>query len=275
MRLYPQPEPARLRLYYPERYWHVPSGDAVSELTELYRRLVLYDHVWFVERARRDSGETGPVLDVGCGGGLLLRMLHERGLRVLGLDFALSAASAAWRHNAVPAICGTLSQAPLPDASCSVVTMFHVLEHLYDPRAYLDTAHRLLKPGGRLVVQVPNASCWQFLLLGEMWNGLDIPRHLFDFRSRDLEILLESCGFEVVRRKYFSLRDNPAGLVSSLWPGLDPMARLLRGVPEGPTLRLLKNLTYFALTMLATPFTLIEAACRAGSTVMVEARKRA
>ena len=92
--------------------------------------------------------------------------------------------------------------------------MFHVLEHLYDPASYLDAAHQLLRPDGRLIIQVPNAACWQFLLLGERWNGIDVPRHLIDFRLRDVDTLLDSCGFEVLRHKHFSLRDNPAGLAT-------------------------------------------------------------
>ena len=61
---------------------------------------------------------------------------------------------------------------------------------------------------------------------------MDAPRHLTDFRARDLEALLAAAGFQVVRRKYFSLRDNPAGLATSLAPSLDPMARRVRGVRE-------------------------------------------
>ena len=85
---------------------------------------------------------------------------------------------------------------------------------------------------------------------------------------------MESAGFEVVRRKYFSLRDNPAGLASSLVPSLDPMARRVRRVAESTGVRLLKDLTYFALVVASLPFTLVEAACGAGSTVMIEARRR-
>jgi hypothetical protein len=152
--------------------------------------------------------------------------------------------------------------------------MFHVMEHLYDPRAYLTAARTLLAEDGRLVVQVPNAASWQFHLLGRAWNGVDVPRHLFDFRDRDVEKLLEECGFEVLRRKYFSLRDNPAGLASSLAPSLDPMARRVRRVPESGGARLTKDLVYLALVVAALPFTLLEAAFRAGSTVMIEARRR-
>ena len=90
----------------------------------------------------------------------------------------------------------------------------------------------------------------------------------------DVVKLMEGCGFEVVRRKYFSLRDNPAGLASSVAPALDPMARRVRRVAERAGARLAKDLAYFALTAAALPFTLAEAAFRAGSTVMMEARKR-
>jgi SAM-dependent methyltransferase len=152
--------------------------------------------------------------------------------------------------------------------------MFHVVEHLYDPRRYLSAARDLLAPEGRLIVQVPNAASWQCRMLGGAWNGMDVPRHLFDYRDSDIEKLLANDGFEVIRRKYFSLRDNPAGLASSLAPSLDPMARRVRRIAEGGGARLIKDLVYLALTLAAVPFAALEAACGAGSTVMVEARMR-
>ncbi|MBI3207704.1 MAG: class I SAM-dependent methyltransferase [Candidatus Solibacter usitatus] len=275
MRLYPWPEPAKLFHYYPRDYWYVPEEDASGRFAEIYRRFVLSDHVRFVQRAVRESEEEGVVADVGCGGGLFLSMMARRGARVLGIDFALHAAHAAWKVNGVPAICGSLGHSPLAPESCAAVTMFHVLEHLYDPVAYVEEARRMLKPNGRLIVQVPNADCWQFLLLGERWNGVDIPRHLFHFRARDLRGLLQDCGFEIVREKHFSWRDNPAGLATSIAPWLDPMSRRVRQVPESPNVTILKDLTYFGLVLLSWPVTLLEAACRRGSTIMMEARKKA
>ncbi len=274
MQLAPQPAPDELKKYYPGNYWFMPESSAASRLEELYRRIALSDHVRFVERALRESEESGPVLDVGCGGGLFLGMMRERGARVVGLDFSIDAARAAWISNKVPAACSVLSSAPLRPESCAAVTMFHVLEHLYDPRCYLRAAHELLRPDGRLIIQVPNAGCWQFLLLGASWNGVDVPRHLYNFRPPDLERLLDSTGFEVLRRKYFSLRDNPAGLATSLAPSLDPMARRIREAPETQWQRLAKDLLYFAVVVAALPFTIAEAACRAGSTIMIEARKK-
>ena len=284
IRLSPQPSPLELHDYYPANYWFAPEASAADRLEQWYRRFVLRDHLHFVERAMREAAEleTGPkgmILDVGCGGGLFLEVLHERGAskgnrRLAGLDFSLDAANMTWRRAGVPAVCATLSRAPFAPGSCLIVTMFHVLEHLYDPGSYLAGAHQLLAPEGRLIVQVPNAACWQFLLLGERWSGIDVPRHLIDFRLKDLDSLLETCGFEVLRHKHFSLRDNPAGMATSLAPSLDPMARRIRQVKETPRRRLFKDLLYLALVGVSLPFTLLEAACRAGSTVMVEARKK-
>ena len=274
IRLYPKPTPTELATYYPSDYWHSDKGGRITAIEEFYRRLVSLDHIRFLEGAIRAAAGTGLVLDVGCGGALLLRLLRERGHKVLGSDFSLDAAAIAWGQNGVPAFCGTLTQAPIRDASVSVLSMFHVLEHLYKPNEYLAAAHRLLEPGGRLVIQVPNAASWQFLIFGENWNGIDVPRHIHNFRLTDLNVLLDRCGFETIRTKHFSLRDNPAGFSISLAPGLDPMARRIRNINETPAQRVLKNIVHLGLMAIALPFSLVEALCRAGSTVMVEARKK-
>jgi len=274
VRLDPQPSPEELRRYYPGSYWFAPDRSLVGRLEEQYRRAVLNGHVRFAERALRSSRARGPLLDVGCGGGLFPGMMRQRGFRVIGMDFSREAAAVAWRHHHVPAVVTDLEHAPFRPGSFAGITMSHVLEHLPDPRAYLAAAHRLLEPDGRLVIHVPNAASWQFRLLGRRWNGVDVPRHLFDYRGQDVERLLADSGFEVVRRSYFSLRDNPAGLAISLAPGLDPMARRVRRVREGAALRLARDLAHFALVAAALPFTLAEAACRAGSTVTMEARPR-
>lgn len=271
--MHPWPTLSELQQYYPDTYWFSPQESTVSRLEELYRRVVLRDHVNFVSAGSRAAD--GPVLDVGCGGALFGRLLADRGYGVFGLDFSREAAGVGWHQNGIPIVVGIFSSAPFPERFFATITMFHVLEHLHDPASYIQTAWRLLKPGGRLIVQVPNASCWQFLLLGERWNGLDVPRHLIDFRASDIRGLLEENGFKVMRTKYFSLRDNPAGLASSLAPWLDPMTRRVRGISESPGVKMTKNLTYLGLVLASIPFTALEAACRSGSTVMLEARKPA
>ncbi len=274
IRLEPRPTAEELAQYYPQSYWYSSKQSVDGKLEQMYRRFVLRDHVNFVSKAIHDSGEKGLVLDVGCGGGLFLNMMREQGFPVMGLDNSRQAAKLAWKQNGVAVVCGDLSHSPVVNESCAAVTMFHVLEHLLDPVAYLHSARALLRPNGRLIVQTPNASSWQFLMFGEHWNGVDVPRHLINYRQKDLENVLEYAGFEIVRRKQFSLRDNPAGFASSAAPHLDPMARRVRGIRESAPLKTFKDLLYFLLVAGALPFTIFEAACGAGSTIMLEARRK-
>lgn len=272
IRLDPCPKgPATLD--HPTRW---PLGNSAADRFErAYRRFVLADHAAFILRAIDEAGDGGPVLDLSPEGGLLRAILVGHGLLVIGLDHSVEAAAANWKTHRTPSVCAGLTAAPVAPGSCRGITMLQVLEDLNNPFALIAAAYALLRPGGRLILQAPNAACWEFLLLGESWSGLDVPRHRIDFRASDLEALLHAAGFEVLRRKHFSLRDNPSGLAMSLAPWLAPGVRRARGAVEGPATKLVKHLLWGALTLAVVPFAVLEAACRAGSTVMIEARKKA
>jgi len=270
IRLYPRLNPEELRRFYPAQAQ--PEDGSPGFWKKLLRRFLFLDHVRFVRSALDEVPGDRPVLDVGCGAGLFLRELNLPQQRMVGLDFSVNAAATAWGRNAVPAICGALPSAPFPPGTFAAITMFQVLEHLYDPSVYIEAAARLLCPEGRLIVQVPNAGSWQFLLLGERWSGLDIPRHLLLFRSDDLENLLVYCGFEIVRRKRFSLRDDPLTLATSLAPGLNPDVRRARGADENQAATVVKHLLFGLLWLIALPIAVLESSCCGGATLTVEAR---
>jgi len=200
--------------------------------------------------------------------------MRARGHTVYGLDGSVQAARAAWKQYQVPVITASLPHHPFRGVLFGAITLFHVVEHFPDPEACLLAAADLLAPGGRMFIQVPNSACWQFLIFGARWNGLQVPRHPIHYRPEDLDDLLDHCGLRAVRRKFFSLRDNPAGLATSLAPNLEPVSRQIRRVREGVLTRLLKDCLYLGLTAAALPFTLLEAAASAGSTVMVEAVRK-
>jgi SAM-dependent methyltransferase len=267
VRLSPRPTPEQVDGFYAKNYWF-----AGGWMQETYRRLVLRDHVQFAVASADETKDT--ILDVGCGGGLFLRMMKERGYNVLGFDFSDEAARVAREQNGIPVLVGDLRSIPIEPGSCALITMYHVVEHLLDPVGYLEAARRLLRFDGRLIVQVPDRDCWEAAMLGERWTGLDVPRHLHVFRTSDLRRLLEACGFEVMREKHFSLRDHPAGLATGLAPQLDPVARAIRRSDRSETQRVGKDLLYLALTAAALPFTVIEALFGKGSSVMLEAKVR-
>jgi SAM-dependent methyltransferase len=272
VRLYPRPEPAELGRFYPAQESPSALDPDVGLWKQLLRRFLFHDHARFVRMALAEVPGNGPVLDVNCGTGLFLRELNLAQHRLVGLDFSADSAAIAWTRNGVPAVCGALPSAPFPAGTFSVITMFQVLEHLFDPSVYVEAAAHLLCPEGRLIVQVPNAGSWQFLLLGERWSGLDIPRHLVLFKDEDLENLLDFCGFEIVRRKRFSLRDDPLLLATSLAPGLSPEVRRSRGVDENQLAAIVKSALFGLLWLIALPVAALESACRGGATLTLEAR---
>ncbi len=274
VRLYPRPDPEELRRFYPARKPTDEDNAAPGFWKQMLRRFLLGDHARFARRAVAEVPGEAPVLDVNCGTGLFLRELNLAQHRLAGLDFSTASAATAWTRNAVPAVCGALPSAPFPAGTFALITMFQVLEHLYDPSVYIESAAQLLCPEGRLIVQVPNADSWQFLLLGEHWSGLDIPRHLLLFKEVDLRNLLEFCGFEVVRKKRFSLRDDPLMLAASLAPGLSPEVRRARGGDENEVAAMVKSALFGLLWLIALPIAALESACGGGATLTFEARKK-
>ncbi len=96
-----------------------------------------------------------------------------------------------------------------------MVVLWHVFEHLKHPDQTIEEIHRILKPGGKLIIAVPNFSSWQARWAGEHWFHLDLPRHLFHFPLSALRRLVEDRGFEYLSAHHFSLRQNPFGWVQS------------------------------------------------------------
>lgn len=143
------------------------------------------------------NGLPGRLLDFGCGGGSFLKRMADRGWDVTGLDASVGAVREVQESLGLTALVGTLPHADLAPSSFEVVTMWHSLEHVHDPLAILAEAHRLLVPGGKLIVACPNIDSWPFRLFGPNWFGLDLPRHLCHFTPRTLRDALETGGFRV------------------------------------------------------------------------------
>ena len=157
----------------------------------------------------------GSILDVGCGRGALLEILERRGWTALGTQLSHTAIRAA-RARGLDVRYGELPALGLLSESLDVVTFFHVLEHLEAPEDYLRETHRILKPQGTLVVEVPDFSGLGFRLLGLRHFCIDYPHHLVFFTEPSLRGLLERCGFTVTGRSRVSLEYSPFTTLQNL-----------------------------------------------------------
>ncbi|MGA3067053.1 MAG: class I SAM-dependent methyltransferase [Tepidisphaeraceae bacterium] len=136
----------------------------------------------------------GRLLDFGCGNGTFLRRMKAVGWTCTGIDFSQQAVDAVIADG-IPALQGTLPHPDLQPEYFDVVTMRQALEHVPNPRDVLLAAKNILKPGGKLLINVPNYESWEIDYFGDAAQTLQIPRHLLHFTPRTLRNLLESCGF--------------------------------------------------------------------------------
>ncbi len=152
-------------------------------------------------------------LDVGCGNGAYLSGLRaDYDLQLVGVDFAPAAVAAA-RAAGLDVHEGTVHAVPLPPGSCDVASMWWTLEHVHEPHAEIARVAELLKPGGVLLVSVPNVASANARLFGRRWHHLDPPRHLTLWTPSTLDRLLGERGFERNRLAYDRA---PWGLVESV-----------------------------------------------------------
>jgi SAM-dependent methyltransferase len=77
--------------------------------------------------------------------------------------------------------------------------MWHVLEHVSDLNGRMKQIKDLLKPGGTLIIAVPNCNSRDAEIYSEFWAAYDLPRHLYHFTESDIKLLVDNYGFKVVK----------------------------------------------------------------------------
>lgn len=188
------------------------------------------------------------VLDVGCAVGTFLQRIRQRyGAAVAGVDFK--------DLSSHPSLGGVefhrslFYEARLAADRFDLVTMWHFLEHDYDPLRSLRTARHVLKPGGTLVVEVPRLDCRTFRWFGSRWPGLQAPQHTVLLDRAHLLEGVRLAGLEVV--DYLAYGAFPAYFY--LFTGAVFLLRKGRGLPLGRSV-----LPYFAGQLLLSPVLLFE-----------------
>lgn len=189
----PRPAAERMGEYYPP--WHhqrVPARPI--EETTIWG--IPFDEAMAIKsRLIRKWSSPGRLLDVGCGDGCLLYYLKQRGWQTEGVEFGDVIYGRETLGLSI--FQGVVEDAPLEEKSFDVVSLFHALEHLPDPRGTLAHLFSLLKPGGRLVLEVPNFGSLDAALFGPHWVGVSAPLHLYHLTKKTLKQLVLDSEFEV------------------------------------------------------------------------------
>ena len=143
-------------------------------------------------------------LDAGSSSGEFVYLLNQRGFRAQGVEANLPYAEYSESELNLSVTKSPFSEFKTED-KFDLITMFHVLEHLENPIRDLSHLGQFLKPGGKLVIEVPNI-LYPNMAFSHKWH----PGHLFSFTDQTLSLLLEKAGF-------LSIFCSPIGDGGNLW----------------------------------------------------------
>ena len=188
--LNPRPDFASLRSYYQS---YLPEDELGIEQWRQMMSPVFSWAAHFIEK----NHPTGRLLDVGTGYGHFLLKMERRGWEALGLDISVAGVEYGRKRLGLNILAQTLTESQLPDNHFDVITAFYLIEHLDDPMAFLRECHRVLKPGGLILIRYPHTTpIKDFLRLLGIPNSLyDAPYHLSDFSPKTIKKFLDKAGF--------------------------------------------------------------------------------
>ena len=188
------------------------------------------------------AGESGRLLDVGCGNGEYMDRMRQLGWDVVGVEPDGRAVSVAREGLGLEVFEGTLEGAKFPHDYFNAITMNHVIEHACDPIGLLKECRRILKPGGKLVVITPNIQSLGQRMFKDAWLHWDPPRHLFLLALHSLRLCSVRSGLDVQDLRTTAKGARWIWVTSSLikWDGI-----LVNSSAKGPGLSLrLKGLLF-------------------------------
>jgi len=184
--------------YYPENYYDEFHG---SRLTKGI--LAFLEKFSFQRKLRlilRHKPPGNRVLEIGCAQGKFLNNLPSV-FEKFGVEINENGRRYIQEH--YPSI--TLDQGDIENKNfgdCTkkydIILMWHVLEHIKNPSAFLQRLSLLLSKNGVFIFEVPNRDSLGFRLTRKQWFHLDTPRHLYHFNQRSLKQLLNQQGLKIV-----------------------------------------------------------------------------
>jgi SAM-dependent methyltransferase len=200
--IYADPMPVLDQVDLGSLYHTAYFTQAPAEVTPNVARLSM-----ILDRAGLTPSPDLRMLEVGFGRGEVLLAAHAQGLATVGVEISPDLIDALKRQAPIETHLGALPEVDLPEASFDLIYMSQVLEHVLEPRLYLQAIHRLLKPGGTVYLSVPNEHSIYFRFASALKRWRDgstyhlapvyTPYHIYGYSRRSLTRLLNQEGFRV------------------------------------------------------------------------------
>lgn len=223
------------------------------------------------------AGPPARLLDAGAGRGRFVAAARAAGYEAHGIEPSARGVAAAHAVYGLELGRAGIEEAAVEAGSLDAVTVWHVLEHLDDPAAALVRVTEWLRPGGVVLVGVPNAASLQARAGGPVWFHLDVPRHRIHFTAQGLRTLLRGHGLEPLHTHHVLAEHNPFGLWQSLASRATPtpswLFHLLKRNAAVTAGDALPTALALPLAPLAAAAELMAGLGRRGGTIAVSARR--
>lgn len=165
----------------------------INKAYNMVRNITLKQKVKLIGRLSKGKN----LLDIGAGTAHFLNAARQAGFEVQGLEPDADAKQFAKQEFGINL--EELSElASIDSGSKDVITMWHVLEHVYHLKRDVAEFVRVLKQDGVLIIAVPNMSSWDAKHYKEFWAAYDVPRHLYHFQENTIQNLMEQFGMKCV-----------------------------------------------------------------------------
>lgn len=197
---FPQPKGEELASYY-ESNDYISHTDAKKSFTDKLYQIVKN---FTLKKKLKLINSFDPfeknILDVGCGTGEFLLTCRNNNWNVVGVEpnkKAQNLTNSKLKNSDAKFIFSDIYE--LSNKQFDVITLWHVLEHVPNLEGYISTLKSLLKPNGVLVIAVPNFNSYDALHYKQFWAAFDVPRHLWHFSKKSIQVLVERQKMNVVK----------------------------------------------------------------------------
>ena len=227
----PAPSEQDLPKYYESDDYISHTDSRRGLMAFLYQKVKSYSLRKKVNLINRENGGTGTLLDVGAGTGAFLEAANKRGWNVKGVEPNEKARKFAGDRGLE--LVDSIEE--LDDSRYDVVTLWHVLEHMPNLLEVIQKLSSIVKPGGTLIVAVPNFKSYDARHYKNFWAAYDVPRHIWHFSRtavkklfadhfnfvKDRPMIFDSIYVSLLSEKYksgksFSMRAIWTGFVSNI-----------------------------------------------------------
>lgn len=225
---HPQPKARELQSYYESEDYISHTDSARSWFEKIYQFIKKTAIQQKLKLVLKQQKSKGILLDIGCGTGDFLAAAKATGWQIKGYEPNEKARNIAHKKGVEL----THSTQDLIENSVDVITMWHVLEHVPDVKQQIAELKRLIKPGGTIIIAVPNYKSYDAKHYQNFWAAYDVPRHLWHFSKKSIQSLFAEQNLELVQVKpmwfdsfYVSLlsekyKSGKMNFVKGFWYGM-------------------------------------------------------